>query len=75
VAHGLAVVLSALAHKNTNYLFFNFPASFSNAPPAAGFSLAVVYATWIGGLLILYPLCRWYGRIKQGRTGFPFSYL
>jgi uncharacterized membrane protein len=75
VAHGLAVLLSVVTHKNAEYLFLNFPTSSTNAPPDSGFSLAVVYATWIGGLLILYPLCRWFGRVKQSRMGFPFSYL
>lgn len=75
VAHGFGVVLSHLAGKNIDYLFFNFPASTTDAPPGAGFSLWTVYAAWLGGLVLLYPLCLWYGKIKQRNRGFPFSYL
>jgi len=75
VAHGFGVLLGYLAGKSVGYLFLNFPASSTNAPPNAGFGLGVVYAAWIGGLLILYPLSLWYSRVKQGHGGFPFSYL
>jgi len=75
LAHGLAVLLGYLAGKSVGYLFLNFPASSSNAPPDAGFSLGVVYAAWLGGLLVLYPLSLWYGKVKQRQGGFPFSYL
>lgn len=30
----------------------------------AGANLVVVYAVWLFGLALLYPLCRWYGRFK-----------
>jgi uncharacterized membrane protein len=33
-------------------------------PPGAGVSLPVVYAVWLGVVVLLYPLCRWYGRYK-----------
>ncbi|MEZ0609989.1 DUF1624 domain-containing protein [Fibrella sp. WM1] len=33
-------------------------------PPGAGVSLPVVYGVWIGLVLVLYPLCRWYSRYK-----------
>ncbi|MGI8466850.1 MAG: DUF1624 domain-containing protein [Pyrinomonadaceae bacterium] len=75
VAHGFGVLLSLLAGKSIGYLFLNFPASSTDAPPDAGFSLLMVYAAWLAGLIILYPLCLWYGKIKQRRRGFPFSYL
>jgi hypothetical protein len=75
VAHGLAVLLSFLAGKSIGFLFLNFPASSTNVQPDAGFALWVVYAAWVSGLLILYPLCQWYGKLKQRRRGFPFSYL
>jgi uncharacterized membrane protein len=31
----------------------------------SGTSLPMMYAIWLVGLLILYPLCRWYGRFKR----------
>ncbi|UCC75447.1 MAG: DUF1624 domain-containing protein [Anaerolineales bacterium] len=33
-----------------------------------GTSLAAMYAVWFLGLVVLYPLCLWYGRLKQGQT-------
>jgi uncharacterized membrane protein len=75
VAHGSGLLLSLLTGKSVRYLFLNFPASSTDAPPGAGFDLWVVYATWLAGLLLLYPLCLWYGKIKLRRRGFPFSYL
>jgi hypothetical protein len=75
VAHGLGVLLSILAGKSIGHLFLNFPASNTEALPDAGFSLRVVYAAWLGGLVLLYPLCLWYGKVKQRYRGFPFSYL
>jgi uncharacterized membrane protein len=32
-----------------------------------GTNLLVMYLLWITGLLILYPLCVWYGNFKQGK--------
>ncbi|MGI9036996.1 MAG: DUF1624 domain-containing protein [Pyrinomonadaceae bacterium] len=75
VAHGFGLLLSLMAGKSVGYLFLNFPASSTNAPPGAGFELWVVYTAWFAGLILLYPLCLWYGKIKQCRRGFPFSYL
>jgi uncharacterized membrane protein len=31
----------------------------------SGTSLGNMYFFWIAGLLLLYPLCLWYGRLKQ----------
>ncbi len=39
------------------------PLSFGR-PEGAGVSLPVVYAVWFGLVVLLYPLCRWYGRYK-----------
>jgi uncharacterized membrane protein len=75
VAHSFGILLNLVAGKNIDYFFFNFPASATAAPPDAGFALWVVYAAWLAGLLLLYPVCRWYDNIKQSRRGFPFSYL
>jgi uncharacterized membrane protein len=40
------------------------PLSFGR-PPGAGVSLSVVYTVWFGLIVLLYPLCRWYGRYKS----------
>jgi uncharacterized membrane protein len=75
VAHAFGVVLSLLAGKEIGYFFLNFPENGSTAPPDHGFSLPVVYAAWIGGLLILFPLCYWYGNYKRRNKHWLLSYL
>jgi uncharacterized membrane protein len=75
LAHGFGVLLGMMAGKSTGHLLMNFPASNTNVPPDAGFPLWVVYAAWLGGLVLLYPLCLRYGKLKQRRSGFPLSYL
>jgi hypothetical protein len=32
-----------------------------------GTSIAAMYPYWLLGLVILYPLCWWYGRLKRGQ--------
>ncbi len=39
------------------------PQSFGR-PPGAGVSLPAVYGVWMALVVLLYPLCRWYGRYK-----------
>jgi hypothetical protein len=31
-------------------------------------SLPVVYAIWLGAVILLYPLCRWYADVKRRRS-------
>ena len=38
-------------------------------------SLPVVYAIWVGVVLALYPLCRWYARVKRDSANPWLSYL
>jgi uncharacterized membrane protein len=40
------------------------PFQFGLPEKGFGISLAGVYAVWIGVVVALYPLCRWYGRYK-----------
>jgi uncharacterized membrane protein len=44
-------------------------------PPGWGFGLPVVYAIWVGVVLALYPLCRWFAAVKQRRRDAWLSYL
>jgi uncharacterized membrane protein len=48
--------------------FWAFPRNF-------GFSLGVVYAVWIGVVLALYPLCRWFAGLKARRKDAWLSYV
>jgi hypothetical protein len=40
-----------------------------------GFSLPVVYAFWIAGVLVLYPICARYAAVKRRRTEWWWGYL
>lgn len=75
LAHALGVVLGFAAGKDVAYLFLNFPDNARAAPPDHGFSLPVTYAAWIVGLMILYPLCAWYGDYKRRNKNWLLSYL
>jgi uncharacterized membrane protein len=62
--HGLMfIVLYLQGFKNNNFVF----GAFKNGRPEAtnGVSLAAVYLIWVAVVLILYPVCRWYGNYKM----------
>ena len=44
-------------------------------PPDYGFNLLIVYAVWLGAILVLYPPCRWWARLKARRRSAWLSYL
>lgn len=44
-------------------------------PPDYGYGLPVVYAVWIGVIVALYPVCRWYAGVKARRRAPLLSYL
>ena len=44
-------------------------------PPGWGYSLPIVYAIWVGVVIGLYPLCRWFGELKRRRRDAWLSYF
>jgi len=74
--HGLAVLVACFRHGHAEWFFAN-PSM--NGPPSLpadyGYSLPVVYLIWIGIVLALYPLCRWFAEVKQRRREAWLSYL
>ena len=75
VAHGSGVLLGVLAGVDVSYLFKDILSMGRDAPPGHGFPLWVVYAVWITGLIILYPLCAWYSELKRRKKHWILSYL
>ena len=73
-AHGAGLLISLAAGKDVGF-YFREPGPGQNVPPDAGFDLWVVYLAWIGGTVLLYPLCRWYAGVKARRTDWWLSYL
>lgn len=74
-AHGTAVFLGLLAGQSVSWQFLNPNQKFGERPADTGFDLWVVYAVWIAGILLLYPLCVWFGRVKQRRTEWWLRFL
>ena len=73
-AHLISIIVHAAVGKPWRWLFGNL---LGVAPPPAGvgFSLAVVYACWLVGVLLLYPLCKWFAGLKARRRDWWLSYL
>ena len=73
-AHSAGYLLSLAVGKPTS-IYFGLP-GFGGPPPAnVGFDLWVVYAVWLTGVLLLYPLCKWYASVKARRRDWWLSYL
>jgi hypothetical protein len=36
--------------------------------PGEGYNLAVAYGIWIAVVMVLYPLCKWYGKYKTNHA-------
>jgi uncharacterized membrane protein len=75
LAHLMGIILSWAAGKDFAYLFASFPDNSRLAPPNHGFSLEVTYLAWIAGLIILFPLCYFYGEYKRKSKHWLLSYL
>jgi uncharacterized membrane protein len=73
LAHFLAFLVASATGHETWYMFAN------NAPwewpEGFGFGLPVVYAVWVGVVLVLYPACKWYANLKRRSKHPLLSYL
>ncbi|MGB6032506.1 MAG: heparan-alpha-glucosaminide N-acetyltransferase domain-containing protein [Bacteroidota bacterium] len=73
LAHFLAFLVASATGHETWYMFAN------NAPwgwpEGFGFGLPVVYAVWVGVVLLLYPACNWYADLKRRSRHPLLSYL
>jgi uncharacterized membrane protein len=72
--HGMAVLVAYGRFGRADWLFGS-PFNWGTAPPGALFSLATVYVIWIGVVLLLYPVCRWFAEVKRRRRDAWLSYL
>ena len=77
VMHLLAIAAHAAAGQNldgmfnTIHDFFLEPSVFAGT----GFALPVTYVAWVVVLMLIYPLCRWWGEVKRRRRDWWLSYL
>jgi uncharacterized membrane protein len=77
VVHALAIAANAALGRDVSGMF-NFFVTVGRAPEQylhLGFPLAGVYVAWIVVLVLLYPLCRWWGEVKRTRKDWWLSYL
>jgi len=74
----LLAVLACLGRYHDAHWMFESPSldryPFTR-PPGWGYSLPIVYGVWLGVLLGLYPLCRWFAAVRQRRTDWWLSYF
>jgi len=76
--HGLQIFFGLLRYGRVDFLL-NVPPALDGAahgfPPDYGYSLGVVYLLWIATVLILYPACLWFARVKARNRSVLLSYL
>jgi uncharacterized membrane protein len=78
LVHGIAVGLSYLKYGRADWLFLGpagIPRFGAAYPRDYGYGLLGVYLVWIAVIVLLYPLCRWFARVKQQRRDVWLSYL
>lgn len=73
-AHSISILLHLAFGKPASWLWRS-PVDFGQSPAGIGFNLVVVYLVWIAGVLLLYPLCKWFAGVKQRRRDWWLSYL
>ena len=70
VLHFLALALAWIQHRPTDWLFKTLDivspqANFPDWDPTADVGLRYVYGAWILSVLLLYPACLWFARLKD----------
>jgi uncharacterized membrane protein len=62
--HIMMVVMMLLQGFHLQELDFN-PFGFGRPKGESGVELGVIYVIWVGVVVALYPVCKWYGRYKM----------
>lgn len=75
--HALAVVFCYVRYGQAHWMFESptldrYPFT---PPPGWGYALPVIYLVWVGVVVALYPLCRWFAGVKARRSDPWLSYL
>jgi uncharacterized membrane protein len=70
--HLLALVYVLATYDDLSWMLAGGP---PRKPAGYGLSLPAIYAIWVGVLVMLYPLCRWFAALKQRRREWWLSYL
>jgi uncharacterized membrane protein len=78
VIHLLAILFALVRYGRADFLLHPSPSLGGPAglfPTDYGYSLGVTYLVWISVVIMVYPLCRWYSRVKARRNDWWLSYL
>ncbi len=78
VIHALTIGIVYLQCQETPDWLFSFPpghAGLDSAGNNCGVDLPVLYGIWLGVVIALYPLCRWFAGVKRRRRDAWLSYL
>lgn len=78
LAHLIEIVMNFVRYGAKPFLLLAPPSMGSPSelfPPDFGFPLWTVYAVWIVVLVLLYPVCLWFARLKQRRHDWWLTYL
>lgn len=74
--HTLATLALVLAGRDWREYILSASALGSGGLSNFGFSLIAVYVIWIGVIVLLYPICKWYQKYKETNPGkWWLSYL
>jgi uncharacterized membrane protein len=75
--HMLAAVLCYLQNGGVHWMFEspNLGAYPFTPPPGWGVSLPVTYLIWVLVVVMLYPICVWFARVRERGTAWWLSYL
>jgi len=77
-AHLITIAMNFVRYGRAPFLLRAPPSMGGDAklfPPNFGYPLWTVYVVWIAVLLLLYPICCWFARLKQRRHDWWLSYL
>ena len=76
--HLLTIPFALIRYGEAPFLRYPTPSLGGDAklyPPGYGYDLWVVYCVWLGIVVLLYPLCLWFARLKERRKHWWLSYL
>jgi uncharacterized membrane protein len=76
--HLVSIALAWFRYRRIDFMLNNPPSLAGPAqlfPVDYGYNLAIVYLVWIGVVVALYPLCKWFSAVKQKKNSVLLSYL
>jgi uncharacterized membrane protein len=72
VAVSLYLIISGTPFSQLN---FSITQTLGGIPKGFGYALGWTYVAWVGTVLVMYPLCKWYDRYKTTHKSWWLSYL